>query len=144
NDAKEYNAMNTWRSFFEKLHRRMIEYGLMACLQALRELAQLCGQLYLYLLLDWLCRVLEEWIAKPPDEIPTASQPASPGHIGTVAFSPEVAYLAHGAGRQVRVLSLRTLSATTYEGHRDLVTSLSWSPDGERLASGSLDGTVQI
>jgi WD40 repeat protein len=144
NDAKEYNAMNKWRRFLEKFHRRMIEQGLLAFFLALRELALLCGLLYLYLLLDWLCRALEEWIDPQPGASAPAGSPAPSDHIGAVAFSPAVAYLAHAAGPQVRVLSLLTLSASTYEGHRDLVTSLSWSPDGTRLASGSLDGTVQV
>ena len=31
-----------------------------------------------------------------------------------------------------------------YRGHSDQVTSVAWSPDGERIASGSVDGTVQL
>ena len=41
--------------------------------------------------------------------------------------------------------SLQTSFAqTTLEGHADLVTSVSFSPDGTTLASGSLDGTVKL
>lgn len=31
-----------------------------------------------------------------------------------------------------------------YRGHTQLVTTLAWSPDGTRIASGSADRTVQI
>jgi eukaryotic-like serine/threonine-protein kinase len=31
-----------------------------------------------------------------------------------------------------------------YRGHSDAVTSVTWSPDRERIASGSVDGTVQL
>ena len=32
----------------------------------------------------------------------------------------------------------------TFNGHTDRVTSVAWSPDGRRIASGSLDKTVQV
>ena len=32
----------------------------------------------------------------------------------------------------------------TYRGHHSEVSSLAWSPDGRRIASGSYDGTVQV
>ncbi len=31
-----------------------------------------------------------------------------------------------------------------YAGHEDRVTQVVWSPDGKRIASGSMDGTVQV
>lgn len=134
----------TWRGFFGKLHRRIIEYGLLAFLLALRDLAQFCGLLHLSLLADWLCHALEEWMAPHPAVSGPANPPDSTEGIWAVAFSPAASYLALGAGRQVRILNLLTLSTSTYAGHRDLVTSLTWSPDGRLIASASLDGTVQV
>jgi WD40 repeat protein len=32
----------------------------------------------------------------------------------------------------------------TYRGHSSAVTSIAWSPDGRRIASGSFDKTVQV
>jgi hypothetical protein len=32
----------------------------------------------------------------------------------------------------------------TYSGHSDYVSSVAWSPDGKRIASGSDDMTVQV
>lgn len=129
------------RRFIGKLYRRMIEYGLLAVCLALRDLALLCGLHYLSLLLDRVCCVLEEWRRRAAGA-GDADDPSE--RIGVVAFAPAVAFLAYATGRQVRVLNLLTLSDSTYTGHRDLVTSLSWSPDGARLASASSDGTVQI
>ena len=31
-----------------------------------------------------------------------------------------------------------------YRGHSGPVTSVTWAPDGQRIASGSEDGTVQV
>jgi WD40 repeat protein len=33
---------------------------------------------------------------------------------------------------------------STLEGHSKEVTSVRWSPDGSRIASGSLDNTVRV
>jgi eukaryotic-like serine/threonine-protein kinase len=32
----------------------------------------------------------------------------------------------------------------TYRGHSNIISSVAWSPDGRRIASGSDDGTVQV
>ena len=32
----------------------------------------------------------------------------------------------------------------TYRGHSSAVGAVAWSPDGKRIASGSVDGTVQV
>ncbi len=43
-------------------------------------------------------------------------------------------------------LTPRTLTTAllTYKGHSDIVISVAWSPDGNQIASGSYDGTVQV
>ncbi|MDQ2887349.1 MAG: serine/threonine protein kinase, partial [Chloroflexota bacterium] len=42
------------------------------------------------------------------------------------------------------LLSVSHPSLLSYEGHRWMVRSLSWSPDGRTLASGSSDGTIHL
>lgn len=136
--------MNTWRSFFEKLRRRMHEYSLLAFLRDLQELALRCGLYNLSLLLDWWCLVLVKWGEMPAVASAPVGQTASTERHGAVAFSPTEDSLAYAVGRRVRLLSLLNRSFLYYEGHRDLVTSIAWSPDGRYLASASLDGTVQV
>ncbi len=54
-----------------------------------------------------------------PDSAPSAHSPTPSSHsLGTVLY--------------------------TYHGHSDGVTSVAWSPDGMRIASGSHDDTVQV
>jgi len=53
--------------------------------------------------------------------------------------------LARGSDKDVEIWDTSTWKAkTTLKGHTDYVNSVSWSPDGKRLASGSDDGTVKI
>ena len=48
-----------------------------------------------------------------------------------------------GSGLTWLVLTQKNLFYT-YSGHSDTVTSVAWSPDGQRIASGSYDTTVQV
>ncbi|MDP6466662.1 MAG: hypothetical protein QF918_02925 [Pirellulaceae bacterium] len=53
--------------------------------------------------------------------------------------------LAGGAGRQVLLWDCKTKEIIkTFSGHQALVTSLKFSPGGEKLASGSKDQTVRV
>jgi WD40 repeat protein len=50
-----------------------------------------------------------------------------------------------GDATQVEVWDVQTSSInSTYTGHTDIVTSVSWSPCSRYIASASKDGTVQI
>lgn len=51
---------------------------------------------------------------------------------------------AGGAYWWLRSGSLVYPGPLVYRGHSDLVTSVAWSPDGSRIASASMDKTVQI
>jgi WD40 repeat protein len=78
------------------------------------------------------------------------------GHAGFIyglAWSPDGQFLATaGADKMVNVWDLSSDSAipltdgqppsTSIPGHRDIVTSVAFSPDGTLLASGSVDATV--
>ncbi|MDP6739860.1 MAG: protein kinase [Planctomycetota bacterium] len=72
-------------------------------------------------------------------------------HLGAVycaAFSPDGLVLATGtdveANSQAALWDLESGTHRTLEGHSGRISSFSWSPDGERLASASQDRTVRI
>jgi WD40 repeat protein len=79
--------------------------------------------------------------------------------VSSVSFSPDGKFLASGGGddRTVKVSEIGRLEWTvkvwevgswrevaTLRGHGDSVTSVSFSPDGQFLASGSWDETVKV
>jgi len=69
------------------------------------------------------------------------------GHVNSVAFSPDGAYVAVGTsgGSSVHIVDVATWRVErTLERHTDRVTSVSFSPDGTLLASGSADATVVL
>jgi WD40 repeat protein len=71
------------------------------------------------------------------------------GFLFPSVFSPDNAYLAHtcSLGEVTSVLITETLTGNVVkelEGHTDSTTTASWSPDGTKLATGSLDLTVRI
>jgi WD40 repeat protein len=68
------------------------------------------------------------------------------GWVGSIAFSPDGAWLASGSNdRTVKIWDAATGALQqTLEGHSGLVESIAFSHDGAQLASGSLDGTVKI
>ena len=61
------------------------------------------------------------------------------GHLITVVLSRVPGILQRGCG-----MPRDGSQPFTYQGHRDVVVSLAWSPDGQRVASASYDHTVQV
>jgi eukaryotic-like serine/threonine-protein kinase len=68
-----------------------------------------------------------------------------------LAWSPDGKYLVIGDNAQPtpavkvwRVEESGLSPLSTYSGHRDEVSCVAWSPDGRRIASGGLDGIVQV
>src|SRR5436309_15525764 len=73
----------------------------------------------------------------------TVSRRASEFH--SVAWSPDVTWVAAaGSDGCVWLFGLAAGESRLLEGHEGSVTSVAWSGDGRRLASGSLDNTVRV
>lgn len=73
------------------------------------------------------------------------------GAVQSVVFRPDgtlfaVAGGAPGAVGEVRVFDVKTLApvGASLEGHADVVLSVAWSPDGNRLATASQDKTARL
>lgn len=65
--------------------------------------------------------------------------------VTSVAFSPDGKTLAMGTGRAVHLWDASTGNQLqTLEGHTKFVTGVTFLPDGNSLASSSLDGTVRV
>lgn len=74
-----------------------------------------------------------------------SSQTLSNQKTTTLAVSPDGQILVSNAGRLIKLRQLLTGKVThTLAGHADWVTALTVSPNGEILASASLDGTIKL
>ena len=69
----------------------------------------------------------------------------SPREIVSVGFSPDDSLLAATSGNTVRLLDTGTWrEIDQLEGHAYGVNALAFSPDGARLATAGVDGTVRL
>jgi WD40 repeat protein len=90
-------------------------------------------------------QTVRTWEAATGKEL---SQPRGEAPIHRVAFSPDGKLIAAGDG--YASLSSKTGTIRLYDagtravGHSRSVRSVSWSPDGTKVATGSLDETVRI
>jgi WD40 repeat protein/serine/threonine protein kinase len=66
------------------------------------------------------------------------------GEVSAVAWSPDGGILATTHGKLVCLRDESYETTNKLIGHQDRVTSLSFHPDGQRLASASLDGTIRL
>jgi WD40 repeat protein len=65
--------------------------------------------------------------------------------VRSLAFSPDGATLAVATGWGVKLWDVRTGQLrAVLEGHREIVWSVAFSPDGQTVMSGSEDGTVRL
>jgi WD40 repeat protein len=70
---------------------------------------------------------------------------AAAGTEVVVAFAPDGKRVAVGAGVAVSVWDVATgEEVSRFEGQDGVLTGVAWSPDGARLASASIDGTVVV
>lgn len=68
----------------------------------------------------------------------------SVGEPLSVAWSPDGAHLAVSDGARIWLYNSDLQPLAALEGHTQAVRALAWSPQGDRLASASLDGTVRV
>ena len=65
--------------------------------------------------------------------------------VTSVAFSPDGKSLAIGTGRVISLLDVLTGNTLrVFEGHEQSVSGVAFLPEGDSLASSSLDGTIRL
>lgn len=73
------------------------------------------------------------------------SAPVQPFGMRTIQFSPNGTALLFNQGYQLFVTDFLNTTAIEFsEEHTDLVTSVSWNPEGTRFVSGSYDDSLRI
>jgi WD40 repeat protein len=76
---------------------------------------------------------------------PPEGRPETPPGVLSLAFGPDGRRIAGAFGQLVRVWETATgREVFILKGHSDTVNSVCFSPDGQRLASASSDGTVRL
>jgi WD40 repeat protein len=84
------------------------------------------------------------WDLSAPMEVePLQLRHSAPLFYG-LEFHPDDRWLATSAGEDVSLWPLARGYPRVFRGHEDRVTGISFTPDGERLASVSQDGTVRV
>ncbi|KAH9032225.1 hypothetical protein EDB85DRAFT_1258709 [Lactarius pseudohatsudake] len=95
-----------------------------------------------------LASVDEEGLVRVWGTSQTTTAPIQEWSIGALPaclfFSPDGSKLAAAADNNVYILRRGADAFATLDGHTDPVTSLAFSVDGKRLASGSLDRTIRV
>jgi WD40 repeat protein len=90
---------------------------------------------------------LHVWrIGKMGDELEMSGYPTK---VSALTFSPDSALLATGGSSEVTIWDFtgrgpRRSTPRVLRAHDEVVTSLAWSADGERLAGSSVDGRVAV
>ncbi len=88
------------------------------------------------------------WAINLNRELPTTLQSSWQGDeddINVAAFSPDVHIFAAAKGNNIKLWEVDTGKALyTLEGHKYAVSSVSFSPNSQLLASGSMDNTIKL
>lgn len=81
-----------------------------------------------------------------PEKIVISRDPAKPDYVNDILFSPKANYLAiaSGKGSVYVYITEKWTPKTILEGHTKEATLLAFAPDGQTLASSSLDHTVRL
>lgn len=83
------------------------------------------------------------WDLKQNKEIKTFTK--GDDFVFAIAVSPNEDFLAIAEGKLIQIIKLKTFEkVATLKNHKQIITDLAFSPQGEKLASASFDGKVII